>query len=73
VNRKREHRIYAVRKDRCASCGRAEVRDVPARLATRPGSALADRERALLRESLQREIARKVRFEPGEETTGYLQ
>jgi rRNA maturation protein Nop10 len=63
VNREREHRLYAVRKDTCPRCGRCEVRYVPARLAPVQRHTRSQLARDLLRAHLREEIAARIVFD----------
>lgn len=65
VNRKREHRLYGVRKSTCASCGREEVDYIPARLAQDSHSWIPPLDLALLRRRLVEEIEAKISFKRG--------
>jgi hypothetical protein len=68
VNRKREHRLYCVRRTTCPFCGRAEVGYIPARLAPDSHCWISALDRACLRRRLENEIRAKVSFEGGSET-----
>lgn len=74
VNREREHRIYAIRKDWCGRCGSSSVRYVPAKIDLRPERALRAHEQQSARTDLAGEIRKKIRHAPnifearGEET-----
>ena len=68
VNRRREHRLYGVRKSTCASCGRAEVDSISARLAQDSRGWISLLDRALLRRRLLEEIEAKISFERGDDT-----
>jgi hypothetical protein len=63
VNRKRDHRVYAVRKSTCPFCGRSEVRGVPARITPDPRCAVSAMDPVALRSRVKQEIEAKIRFE----------
>jgi hypothetical protein len=73
VNRKREHRLYAVRKTTCPSCGRDEVDYIPARLAPDSHCWISPLDRALLRRRLEGEIRAKISFKRGSDAAEALQ
>jgi len=73
VNRKREHRLYGVRKRTCASCGRDEVDYIPARLAQDSHCWISSLDRALLRRRLEGEIRAKISFKRGSDTAEGIQ
>ncbi|MBI4718246.1 MAG: hypothetical protein HY763_10605 [Planctomycetes bacterium] len=62
VNGRRDHHLYAVRKERCPYCTEGSTRFVAAELAVSPDRALPPQERRRIREELVSEIAVKVRF-----------
>ena len=62
VNRERDHSLHAVCKRMCPACGRAEVLDVPVRLAVDPPPAASAFGREALRRSLEAEIRAKIHF-----------
>lgn len=72
VNQMREHRVYAVRKTTCPSCGRYEVRGVPARITPDPRCLVSAPDHAAMRSQLVREIEKKIRFAPNLGVVGAL-
>jgi hypothetical protein len=64
VTRRRDCRLYAARRDRCALCRSSRVRFVPARLVLDATQPISDAEREAMRELLRREISQKIEFAP---------
>ena len=62
VNRKRDHRLYAVRKARCPVCGHSVVTDVPALIDPDPRPPASELDRAAMRSRLVQEIQTKISF-----------
>jgi len=62
VNRERDHRLYAVRKETCPFCDESAVSDVAARIDPDPRSPASELDRAAMRSRLVQEIRAKISF-----------